>query len=90
MHYVISGRATSCTSCRYSDTPEIKAMIAQHKHQRGALGRILATYIADARNKAECTWLAVLVQHTASGDCTAVAYFRKRTSALFTQGSYCM
>ena len=78
------------TSCRYVDGPEIKALIRERKHLRGAPARHKAKEIADARKRAKHEYLCELLEKGASGDFRALTYFRKRNSAAYTQGSYCM
>ena len=78
------------TSCRFVDTPEIKALIAQRKRSRGREARDLAKQIADMRKQAKKEWLAGLLEKSAEGDYRAIAYFRKRNTAMYTQGSYCI
>ncbi|CAE7414869.1 HYDIN, partial [Symbiodinium necroappetens] len=78
------------TSCRFVDTPEIKALIAKRKLLRGREAREMAKRIADTRRRAKREWLASLLQKSAEGDFRAIAYFKKRNTAMYTQGSYCI
>ncbi|CAE7306848.1 unnamed protein product [Symbiodinium sp. CCMP2592] len=78
------------TSCRYKDGPEILDMIKRRKALRGADARTLAKDIADARREAKRVWLTSLLERGAEGDFRALTYFRKRNSAAYTHGSYCM
>ena len=90
----LSSLCQSCsrriTSCRFVDTPEIKNLIAKRKGLRGREARDLAKQIADTRRTAKKEWLANLLQRSAEGDYRAIAYFKKRNSAMYTQGSYCI
>ncbi|CAE7306866.1 unnamed protein product [Symbiodinium sp. CCMP2592] len=78
------------TSCRCKDGPEILDMIKRRKALRGADARTLAKDIADARREAKRVWLTSLLERGAEGDFRALTYFRKRNSAAYTHGSYCM
>ena len=78
------------TSCRYVDPPHIKAMISDRRHLHGVAARDLSKRIIGERKKAKKEWLQYLLEQSAAGDFRAVSYFRKRNSALHTQGSYCM
>ena len=78
------------TSCRYIDGPEIKAWVRERKALTGAAARRKAKEIADARKRAKQAHLCQLLEKGAAGDFRALTYFRKRNSAAFTQGSYCM
>ena len=78
------------TSCRYVDGPEIKAWVQERKTLTGAAARRKAKEIADARKQAKQAYLCQLLEKGAAGDFRALTYFRKRNSAAFTQGSYCM
>ena len=78
------------TSCRFVDTTEIKQLIAQRKRLKGREARDLAKQIADTRKKAKKEWLAALLEKSAEGDFRAIAYFKKRNTAMYTQGSYCI
>ena len=78
------------TSCRYVDGPEIKAWVQERKALTGAAARRKAKEIADARKQAKHAYLCQLLERGAAGDFRALTYFRKRNSAAFTQGSYCM
>ncbi|CAE7532301.1 unnamed protein product, partial [Symbiodinium sp. KB8] len=40
--------------------------------------------------KAKKEWLASLLEKSAEGDFRAIAYFKKRNTAMYTQGSYCI
>ena len=90
----LSSLCQSCsrrvTSCRFVDTPDIKALIAKRKRLRGREARELAKQIADTRRQAKKEWLASLLQKSAEGDFRAIAYFKKRNTAMYTQGSYCI
>ena len=90
----LSSLCQSCsrriTSCRFVDTPEIKNLIAKRRGLRGREARDLAKQIADKRRSSKKEWLANLLQRSAEGDYRAIAYFKKRNSALYTQGSYCI
>ena len=87
---VCSSTSRRITSCRYVDGPEIRSMIQGRKHLRGVAARQLAKEIADARKIAKHTWLTGLLEQGAAGDFRALTYFRKRNSAAYTHGSYCM
>ena len=90
----LSSLCQSCsrriTSCRFVDTPDIKNLIARRKRQHGREARELAKQIADTRRRAKKEWLATLLQKSAEGDYRAIAYFKKRNTAMYTQGSYCI
>ena len=87
---VCSKSCRRITSCRYTDGPDIRAMIQKRKSLRGAPARSLAKEIADARKVAKQKWLTGLLEQGAAGDFRALSYFRKRNSAAYTHGSYCM
>ncbi|CAE7607306.1 unnamed protein product [Symbiodinium sp. CCMP2592] len=78
------------TSCRYVDSPAIKDMIKARKRLRGKEAQQMAKSIADARKTDKREWLVRLLEQSAAGDFRAAAYFRKRQSTMFVQGSYCM
>ena len=82
--------STRVTSCRYVDPPHIKSMIADRKQLQGVAARDLSKRIISERKRAKKDWLQHLLEQSAAGDFRAVSYFRKRNSALHTQGSYCM
>ncbi|OLP76043.1 Retrovirus-related Pol polyprotein from type-2 retrotransposable element R2DM, partial [Symbiodinium microadriaticum] len=56
----------------------------------GREARDLAKQIADTRKRAKKEWLAALLEKSAQGDFRAIAYFKKRNTAMYTQGSYCI
>ncbi|CAE7511533.1 unnamed protein product [Symbiodinium sp. CCMP2592] len=78
------------TSCRYVDSPAIKDMIKARRKLRGREAQQMAKSIADARKTDKREWLVRLLEQSAAGDFRAAAYFRKRQSTMFVQGSYCM
>ncbi|CAE7828197.1 unnamed protein product [Symbiodinium sp. CCMP2592] len=78
------------TSCRYKDSPAIKDMIKARKSLRGKEAQQMAKCIADKRKTDKREWLTGLLEQSAAGDFRAAAYFRKRQSTMFVQGSYCM
>ena len=87
---VCSKASKRVTSCRFVDTPEIKSLIAERRSSRGQAARELSRRINNERKHAKKLWLQGLLQKSAEGDFRAVSYFKKRNSALYTQGSYCM
>ena len=87
---VCQATAKRVTSCRYVDGPEIKTLIQERKALRGQPARRKAKEIADARKRAKHEYLCQLLEKGAAGDFRALTYFRKRNSAAFAQGSYCM
>ena len=87
---VCSSCSKRVTSCRFVDTPEIKELIAERRRLRGTAARNLSRRINNERREAKKAWLQKRLQQSAEGDFRAVSYFKKRNSALHTQGSYCM
>ena len=77
-------------SLRYRDGPEIKSMIRQRKHLKGAEAKAMAQRIVTARCSAKRAWMTSLLERGASGDFQAVLFFKRRQTTKCTQGSYIM
>ena len=75
-------------SCRYRDSPEIRALINERKLLRGTAARTLGKQIVQKRAIAKQKWLTDLLDRGAAGDYKAISFFTRRQSSLVTHCNY--
>ena len=75
-------------SFRYKDTPEILDKIRQRRLLSGREARDLGKEIVRLRAVAKNLWLTEILDRSASGDCKAISYFRRRQAVLSSHQNY--